>query len=242
MRHAHILGAQEPMVFKLVPTLVHEMGDAYPELVRAQPLITETLKLEETRFKQTLGTGLKLLEDETRDLSAGRHAEGRGRLQALRHLRLPARPDAGRAARARHHGRHRGLRQGDGRAARQGARGLGGLGRDRRPGDLVRRAPEGRRDRVPRLRHRARRGQGRGDRRSTARKSTALEAGQTGWLVVNQTPFYAESGGQQGDTGRFVGANGEAAIADVQKRVGDLHAHHATVEKGDDQGRRRRRS
>ena len=164
MRHAHILGAQDPMVYRLVPTLVHEMGDAYPELVRAQPLITETLKLEEGRFKKTLGTGLKLLDDETRSLERRRHAEGRRRLQALRHLRLPARPDAGRAARARHHGRHRGLREGDGRAARQGARGLGRLGRDGRPGDLVRRAPEGRRHRVPGLRHRARRGPDQGDR------------------------------------------------------------------------------
>ena len=71
MRHAHILGAQDPVVYKLVPTLVHEMGDAFPELVRAQPLITETLKLEEGRFKKTLGTGLQLLDDETRGLSAG---------------------------------------------------------------------------------------------------------------------------------------------------------------------------
>ena len=76
MRHAHILGAQDPMVYKLVPTLVHEMGDAYPELVRAQPLIAETLKLEETRFKKTLGTGLKLLDDETKGLSAGGTLKG----------------------------------------------------------------------------------------------------------------------------------------------------------------------
>src|SRR5271154_6300526 len=76
MRHAHILGAQDPMVYRLVPTLVKEMGDAYPELVRAQPLIAETLKLEETRFKRTLGTGLKLLDDETRGLSAGGTLKG----------------------------------------------------------------------------------------------------------------------------------------------------------------------
>src|SRR5262249_21399503 len=61
----------------------------------------------------------------------------------------------------------------------------------------------------------------------------SLTAGQTGWLVANQTPFYAESGGQQGDNGRFVGAGGEAAILDVQKMVGDLHAHHAQVDKGE---------
>ncbi len=160
MRHAHILGARDPIVYKLVPTLVKEMGDAYPELGRAQPLIAETLKLEETRFKTTLGTGLKLLDDETRGLSAGGTLEGRGRLQALRHVRLSPRSDAGRAARARYLGRHRGLREVDGRAACQGARGMGRLRRHRGPGDLVRRAPEGRRHRVPGLRHRARRGQG----------------------------------------------------------------------------------
>jgi alanyl-tRNA synthetase len=64
------------------------------------------------------------------------------------------------------------------------------------------------------------------------REVPSLEAGQTGWLVVNQTPFYAESGGQLGDTGRFVGPTGEAEITDVQKMVGDLHAHHAEVAKG----------
>ena len=62
---------------------------------------------------------------------------------------------------------------------------------------------------------------------------SSLKTGETGWIVVNQTPFYAESGGQQGDTGRFVGAAGEAAITDVQKMVGDLHAHHAKVDKGE---------
>jgi len=65
------------------------------------------------------------------------------------------------------------------------------------------------------------------------REVPALQAGQTGWIIVNQTPFYAESGGQLGDTGKFAGGGGEAAIADVQKRAGDLHAHHATVTKGE---------
>jgi alanyl-tRNA synthetase len=232
MRHAHILGAQEPMVFKLVPSLVHEMGDAYPELVRAQPLITETLKLEEGRFKKTLGTGLKLLEDETKGLSAGGTLKGDVAFQALRHVRLPARPDTGRSARPRHRSGHGRLREGDGRAARQGARGVGRLGRDRRPGDLVRCAPEG--GATEFLGYDTERAEGQIKAIVVDGKEVAaLKAGETGWIVTNQTPFYAESGGQLGDNGRFVGANGEAAVLDVQKRVGDLHAHHAKVEKGE---------
>ena len=241
MRHAHILGAQDPMVFKLVPTLVHEMGDAYPELVRAQPLIAETLKLEEDALQEDARHRPEAARRRDQGPERRRHAQGRRRLQALRHLRLPARPHAGRAARARHHGRHRGLREGDGRAARQGARGVGRLGRDRRPGDLVRRAPEGRRHRVPRLRHRARRGQDHGDHGRRQGSRLRSKAGQTGWLVVNQTPFYAESGGQQGDTGRFVGANGEAAIADVQKMRRRPACPSRQGREGRAQGRRRRR-
>src|SRR5215470_14483828 len=71
MRHAHLLGAEEPLMYRLVPALVHEMGDTYHELQRAQPLITETLHLEETRFKRTLAKGLGLLEDATGSLKKG---------------------------------------------------------------------------------------------------------------------------------------------------------------------------
>src|SRR6185503_18566160 len=71
MRHAHMLGAREPLMWRLVPTLVQQMGETYPELVRAQPLITETLKLEETRFRKTLEKGLRLLGDASRGLKSG---------------------------------------------------------------------------------------------------------------------------------------------------------------------------
>ena len=101
MRHAQILGARDPLMWRLVPALTREMGQAYPELVRAEALIAETLKLEETRFRTTLARGLAILEDETRALAGRRRALRRDRLQALRHLRLPARPHAGRAARPR---------------------------------------------------------------------------------------------------------------------------------------------
>ena len=72
MRHAHLLGAKEPLMHRLVPALVAEMGSAYPELVRAQPLIEATLLQEETRFRQTLANGLKLLDEATGDMSDGR--------------------------------------------------------------------------------------------------------------------------------------------------------------------------
>ena len=65
MRHAHLLGAKEPLMYRLVPALVRQMGDAYPDLVRAQALITETLQLEETRFRRTLERGIGLLNDES---------------------------------------------------------------------------------------------------------------------------------------------------------------------------------
>src|SRR5471032_136724 len=232
MRHAHILGAQDPMVYKLVPTLVKEMGDAYPELGRAQPLIAETLKLEETRFKRTLGTGLKLLDDETRGLSAGGTLKGdvafklydtfgfpldltqdvlRARDIAVDTAGFEKSMDEQRAkARAAWAGSGDTADQAIWFDVRQkvGATEFLGYDTERAEGKAVAIVVDG-------------------------KEVSSLKAGQTGWLLVNQTPFYAESGGQMGDTGRFVGANGEAAIKDVHKMVGDLHAHHATIEKGE---------
>src|SRR5436190_117217 len=232
MRHAHILGAQDPMVYKLVPTLVHEMGDAFPELVRAQPLITETLKLEEGRFKKTLGTGLKLLEDETKGLGAGGTLRGDVAFKLYDTFGFPLdlTQDVLRArdiavdtagfdkAMDEQRAKARAAWAGSGETADQaiwfdvrqkvGATEFLGYDTEKAEGKIVAIVVDGKE--VP-----------------------TLKANQTGWLVTNQTPFYAESGGQLGDNGRFVGANGEAAVLDVQKRVGDLHAHHAKVEKGE---------
>jgi len=232
MRHAHILGAQDPMVFKLVPTLVKEMGDAYPELVRAQPLIAETLKLEETRFKRTLGTGLKLLDDETRGLTPGGTLKGdiAFKLYDTFGFPLDLTQDVLRArdiavdtagfdkAMDEQRAKARAAWAGSGDTADQaiwfdvrqkvGATEFLGYDTERAEGQVVAIIVDG-------------------------KETPSLKAGQTGWLVVNQTPFYAESGGQQGDAGRFVGANGEAAIVDVHKMVGDLHAHHAKIDKGE---------
>ena len=232
MRHAHILGAQDPMVYRLVPTLIHEMGDAYPELVRAHALITETLKLEETRFKKTLGTGLKLLEDETRNLGAGGTLKGDVAFKLYDTFGFPldltqdvlrARDikvdNAGfEAAMDEQRAKARAAWAGSGDTASEaiwfdvrqkaGATEFLGYDTERAEGQIKAIVLDGKE--VP-----------------------ALKAGQTGWIVANQTPFYAESGGQQGDTGRFVSGVNEAAVADVQKMVGDLHVHHAKIEKGE---------
>ncbi|MEI7874862.1 MAG: alanine--tRNA ligase [Alphaproteobacteria bacterium] len=232
MRHAHILGAQEPMVYRLVPVLVHEMGDAFPELVRAQPLITETLKLEEGRFKRTLGTGLKLLEDETRALSAGGTLRGDVAFKLYDTFGFPldltedvlrARDikvdNAGfEAAMDEQRAKARAAWAGSGETADQaiwfdvrhkaGATEFLGYDTERAEGQIKAIVLDG-------------------------KEVQSLKAGQTGWIITNQTPFYAESGGQQGDTGRVVSGANEAAITDVQKMVGDLHAHHATVAKGE---------
>jgi alanyl-tRNA synthetase len=232
MRHAHILGAQDPMVYKLVPTLVHEMGDAYPELVRAQPLIAETLKLEETRFKKTLGTGLKLLDDETKGLGAGGTLKGEVafRLYDTFGFPLDLTQDVLRArdisvdtagfekSMDEQRAKARAAWAGSGETADQaiwfdvrqkvGATEFLGYDAEKAEGKVVAIVVDG-------------------------KETTVLKPGRKGWLIVNQTPFYGESGGQQGDIGRFVAAGGEAAIHDVQKMVGDLWIHHADVEKGE---------
>ena len=232
MRHAHILGAQDPVVYRLVPTLVHEMGDAYPELVRAHALITETLKLEETRFKKTLGTGLKLLEDETRDLGAGGTLKGDVAFKlydtfgfpldltqdVLRARDIKVDNEGFEKAMDEQRAKARAAWAGSGDTASEaiwfdvrqkaGATEFLGYDTERAEGQIRTIVLDGKE--VP-----------------------SLKAGQTGWIVTNQTPFYAESGGQQGDTGRLVSGANEASVGDVQKMVGDLHVHHAAVEKGE---------
>ena len=157
MRHAELLGAREPLMWKLVPVLVREMGQAYPELVRAEALITETLKLEETRFRKTLERGLSILDDETKALKRGDKLKGETAFTLYDTYGFPLdlTQDALRAA--RHRRRSRRLQRGDGAAEGQGARLLGGLGRGRRGDRVVSDPREARRDRIPRLRDRDRR-------------------------------------------------------------------------------------
>ena len=222
-------------MYRLVPALVREMGDAYPRAAcAAQPLITETLQLEETRFRKTLEQGPRPAR------RGDRHAQARAtcspattafKLYDTYGFPLDLTQDALRAA--RHHRRHRRLRRRDGAAEGRGAQGLEGLGRGRdrdRSGSRSRRRPappssSATTPRPPRARS------SRSSR--TARRSRALKAGDEAALVLNQTPFYGESGGQVGDQGVITGAKGALfRVTDTQKKLGDLFVHLGTVEKG----------
>ena len=199
MRHAHLLGAKEPLMYRLVPALVAEMGAAYPELVRAQPLIEATLQQEETRFRQTLVNGLKLLDEATADLGEGGTLAGRNRVQALRHLRLPLRSDRGRACAPA------GSRSTAPASTRpwpqqkaDGARGLEGLGRQGASDDIWFDLVE-EYGATEFTGYSGDEGEGvvlaivkDGERVDSA------EIGETVDILLNQTPFYGESGGQVG--------------------------------------------
>ncbi len=231
MRHAHILGAQEPMVYRLVPTLVHEMGDAFPELVRAQPLIAETLKLEETRFKRTLGTGLKLLDDETRGLAAGGTLRGDVAFKLYDTFGFPLdlTQDVLRARDIKVDTEGFDKSMDEQRAkARAAWAGSGDAASEAIWFDVRQKAGV-----TEFLGYDAERAEGLVQAIVVdGKEARQLDAGQNGWIVTNQTPFYGESGGQLGDTGRFAGPSGEAVITDTHKMLGALHIHQAKVEKG----------
>ncbi|HEX7007986.1 MAG TPA: alanine--tRNA ligase [Alphaproteobacteria bacterium] len=232
MRHAHLLGATEPLMWRLVPTLERLMGQAYPELVRAEALITETLKLEETRFKATLERGLVLLEEETARLGEGQPLPGEVafRLYDTYGFPLDLTQDIlrgqGRAVDVA------GFEQAMARqreAARKAWAGSGDTAQERIWYDI--REDVGATEFLGY------------DADAAEAKVLALvvggkrveraAAGEEVAVIVNQTPFYAESGGQVGDTGIIFTASGtEIAITDTKKRADDLHVHYGTVKKG----------
>src|SRR5215210_6168014 len=207
MRHAHILGAKEPLMWRLVPALVAEMGAAYPELVRAQPLLEATLQQEEVRFRQTLATGLKLLDEATADLAEGGTLSGETAFKLYDTYGFPydLTEDALRA---------RGLEvdrsgfdqamAGQKAAARAAWKGSGATASDDVWFDLVEE-------------HGATEftgysgGEGEGIVLALIRdgvRAERAEVGDTVTIILNQTPFYGESGGQIGDTGKLTTIKG----------------------------------
>ena len=232
MRHAHLLGASEPLMHRLVPALVSTMGAAYPDLARAQTLIAETLKLEETRFRQTLDKGLKLLDEATAGMSAGAVLPGDVAFRLYDTFGFPydLTEDALRAqglgvdragfetAMAEQKSRARAAWAGSGASAtdslwfdlvqKLGSTDFIGYTATEAQGEVVAIVKDG-------------------------AEIASASAGDAVILITNQTPFYAESGGQVGDTGVIEGQGGARfTVADTAKPLGKLHAHSGTLAGG----------
>ncbi|MDJ0948668.1 MAG: alanine--tRNA ligase [Alphaproteobacteria bacterium] len=232
MRHAHMLGAEEPLMHRLVPALERAMGQAYPELARAEALITETLKLEETRFKQTLDRGLKLLEDETATLGEGAALAGEVafKLYDTYGFPLDLTQDILRGqGRSVDEAGFNAAMDKQREAARKSWAGSGDVTEDRVWLEL--------RERVAAsefLGYETESAEGQIEAIVVEGQPVdKAAAGTEVAVVLNQTPFYAESGGQIGDTGVMFGPDGfEVALRDTVKRAEDLHVHLGTVKKG----------
>jgi len=231
MRHAQLLGAPEPLMWRLLPTLVREMGQAYPELVRAEALIAETLRLEETRFRRTLERGLAILDEESRALKAGDRLAGETAFtlydtygfpldltqDALRPRGIGVDTDGFAGAMERQREKARAAWAGSGEAAtdavwfslreKVGATEFLGYGTERAEGVVAALLRDG-------------------------KEAAALKAGESGAVVLNQTPFYAEAGGQVGDTGSMRAEGALARVTDTHKKVADVFVHDVVVEKG----------
>ncbi|RST82430.1 alanine--tRNA ligase [Aquibium carbonis] len=231
MRHAQLLGAAEPLMWRLVPALVREMGQAYPELVRGEALITETLKLEEKRFRTTLTRGLGLLSDATEGMGEGARLDGETAFKlydtygfpldltqdALRQRGISVDTEGFNSAMERQKAEARANWAGSGEAAAEtiwfsvkdkvGATEFLGYDTETAEGVIAAIVRDG------------------------ASVESAAE-GETVQIVVNQTPFYGESGGQQGDTGTFDGEGFRFVVTDTQKKVDGLFVHTGTVQSG----------
>jgi alanyl-tRNA synthetase len=231
MRHAELLGAREPLMWKLVAALVREMGQPYPELVQAQPLVTETLKLEESRFRRTLDRGLSILDEASRGLGRGDRLNGEVAFtlydtygfpldltqDALRPRGVAVDVEGFDAAMERQRQRARASWAGSGEAAteavwfslrdRVGATEFLGYETEIAEGVVLALVRDG-------------------------QEVDRLAAGEDGIVVVNQTPFYAESGGQVGDTGAIHTDTARFQVTGTEKRVGDLFIHFGRVESG----------
>ncbi|MEM8647144.1 MAG: alanine--tRNA ligase [Pseudomonadota bacterium] len=232
MRHAELLGVDEPLMWKLVPALVREMGQAYPELVRGEAMISETLNLEEKRFRKTLERGLKILDEESGALKEGDTFSGEVAFKlydtygfpldltqdALRSRGIGVDLEAFNASMERQRAEARKAWAGSGEAATEtlwfelkektGATEFLGYDTEKAEGVISAIVRDG-------------------------ESVENLKAGEEGALICNQTPFYGESGGQVGDRGVILtGDGGRFEVRDTQKKLGDLHVHSGVLLEG----------
>ena len=232
MRHLHMMGTREAVFHRLVPALLRQMGAAYPELPRAEALITETMRLEEERFKAMLDRGLGLLADETERLGNGGTLPGAVAFKlydtfgfpldltqdALREQGKQVDTEGFDAAMAEQRVRARAAWAGTGDAAtervwfdlreRVGATEFLGYSTETAEAEILAVVSDG-------------------------EIVASAGSGQTVALVLNQTPFYAESGGQVGDTGRITGPGLVIEVTDTQKRLGEVFVHLGRVVEGE---------
>ncbi|MGN6117724.1 MAG: alanine--tRNA ligase [Nitrobacter sp.] len=231
MRHAQLLGAKEPLMWRLVGALVREMGEAYPELQRARPLIEETLRLEETRFRKTLERGLSILDEKSGALKKGDMFDGETAFtlydtygfpldltqDALRNRGIGVDIASFTDAMEKQKAKARASWSGSGEAATEavwfplreklGATEFLGYETETAEGAVTALVKDG-------------------------KEADSLKAGETGAVVLNQTPFYGESGGQVGDIGVLLADGVRFRVTDTQKKGGDLFVHLGTVEQG----------
>ncbi len=232
MRHAHLLGAKEPLMHRLVGSLAAEMGAAYPELLRAQPLIEATLKQEETQFRRTLDKGLKLLDEATAGMGPGDVLPGDTAFKLYDTYGFPydLTEDALRAqgygidaagfdaAMAEQKARARAAWKGSGAKAsddvwfdiaeRVGSTEFTGYTATEGEGQVVALVKDG-------------------------AEVQSASANDSVTIITNQTPFYGESGGQMGDAGSIIGAGFRGEVTDTAKPLGRLHAHQVKLEAGE---------
>ncbi|MBQ8106193.1 MAG: alanine--tRNA ligase [Afipia sp.] len=231
MRHGQLLGAKEPLMYRLVWALVREMGQAYPELVRAENLIEETLKLEETRFRKTLDRGLTILDEKSASLKKGDMFDGETAFtlydtygfpldltqDALRNRGIGVDIASFTDAMEKQKAKARAAWAGSGDTATEnvwfplreklGATEFLGYDTEIAEGVVTALVKDG-------------------------KEIDSAKVGDSVAIVMNQTPFYAESGGQVGDTGVLTGDGIRVRITDTQKKAGDLFVHLGTVEQG----------
>src|SRR3954469_10962650 len=231
MRHAHLLGTKDPLMHRLVPALVGEMGSAYPELQRNEPLIAETLKLEEIRFRETLARGLKLLDEASTGLKKGDQLKGDVAFklydtygfpldlteESLRARGVTVDTEGFSAAMQKQKQEARASWTGNADAARE-AIWFAGLDADGRTEFLGYDTEEAEGVVLAIFKD--------GGRVMSASKGEAVE------ILTNQTPFYGESGGQAGDQGHVTSAKAKGQITDTQKKLGALHVHLVRITEG----------